>query len=313
MNEPIRLHVQGHRGARGLRPENTLTGFELALDLGVASIETDLHLSRDGILVLFHDVTISEGLCSLPAGGAPAPTQRPLVSRLTLTELRAYRVDRNPDPARFPQQENRIGPLARAYAERHGIDPLGIPTLTDLFAFAADYAGEPGRQAGKTPDQQRQAVRVVFDLELKRVPFWPHTIGDGYDGTAPGLLERRMLGEIDRAGVRQRTLVRSFDHRCVRLARQLCPGLQTAVLVAHTAPVRPANLLGAAGADVYCPDYHFLDADAVRQVHDAGKTVLPWTVNQPEEWERLVSWGVDGITTDFPDRLIEWLRGRAPR
>src|SRR5438105_26100 len=100
--------VQGHRGARGLKPENTLPGFETAFDLGVTSVETDVHLTRDGVPVLFHDDVISERLCRpVPGRSVPAPENRPPVRTLTLGELRGYRADRNPDPRRFPEQDAR--------------------------------------------------------------------------------------------------------------------------------------------------------------------------------------------------------------
>jgi glycerophosphoryl diester phosphodiesterase len=82
------------------------------------------------------------------------------------------------------------------------------------------------------------------------------------------------------------------------------------VLIAGTAPADVASLLDAALGKVYCPDFRFLDETLVRQAHAAGIRVLPWTVNDPAEWHRLLEWGVDGITTDFPDRLAEFLRHR---
>ncbi len=290
--------VQGHRGARGLRPENTLAGVEYALNCGVSSIEVDLHLSRDGVPMVFHDAQVSDRLCSC------APADSPAVSRLTRDELRRFRVDRNPDPRRFPDQQASAGLHARQFAEDRGIDPLGIPTLGELLAFVTAY----GAAADRTSDQRRRARRVHIDLELKRVPFWPEFIGDNYDGTAAGELERRVIADVERARMVDRAGIRSFDHRSVNFAGALCPGLCRAVIVAHTAPARPADLLAAAGAAVYCPDYRFVDAWTVRQVHDAGKQIIPWTVNQVDEWERLAAWGVDGITTDFPDHLIAWLR-----
>src|SRR5256885_13141728 len=116
--------LQGHRGARSVRPENTLPSFEAALDAGVTSIETDVHLTRDGVSVLIHDAVLTPPVYTGPASGT-------LVSQLTLTELRAYRAAGNPDPARFPDQNAALTPLARIFAEQAGIDPYGIPTLAD--------------------------------------------------------------------------------------------------------------------------------------------------------------------------------------
>src|SRR6266852_227824 len=94
--------LQGHRGARGLKPENTLPAFETALDLGVTSIETDVHLTRDGVPILVHDASIQAPLDRLiPGSTAPDPASQPLISTLTLAEPRGYRADGHPDPGRF--------------------------------------------------------------------------------------------------------------------------------------------------------------------------------------------------------------------
>jgi glycerophosphoryl diester phosphodiesterase len=239
------FNLQGHRGARGLKPDNTLPSFEVALQVGASSVETDLHLTRDGQVVLCHDPTL---------GGR-------LIRDLSRDELR----------------------------------PFAIPTLDELFEFV--------KRRERTP-------RLVFDLELKRVPARPQRIGDGFDGGAAGLLEERVLECIHRHGVLERTVVRSFDHRSVRAIKEREPRLRTAILVAAVAPVAPEELAQRAGASIYCPEADFLDERQVRQLHKAGIAVLPWTVNDPADWERLLDWGVDGITTDYPDRLAALLRAR---
>jgi glycerophosphoryl diester phosphodiesterase len=307
---PTHFDLQGHRGARGLRPENTLPSFEAAFDAGVTTVETDLHLTADGLPVLLHDPVLSERLCRLvPGAAAPDPAQRPTVAGLTLAQLRGYRADRNPDARRFPDQDATVTPLAALFAARHGLDPYTPPTLADLFAFAEAYAGELGARAGKTGAQQARARRVGFDLELKRVPFRPGLIGDGYAGDA-ALLERRLLEVVRDARVHDRTVVRSFDHRCVRALRRLESRLSAVALVAGTTPVAPADLVRQADAQGYGPDLEFLDERQVRELHAAGLRVIPWTVNDPADWERLLAWGVDGLTTDYPDRLAAFLQAR---
>jgi glycerophosphoryl diester phosphodiesterase len=113
-----------------------------------------------------------------------------------------------------------------------------------------------------------------------------------------------LVAIVQAAGLVGRTLVRSFDHRSVLLMRRLEPALVGAVLVKDTTPVNPAELLRQADAKVYSPAYLFLDEDQLRQVHEAGGRVIPWTVNDPLHQERLLRWGVDGLTTDYPDRLL---------
>jgi glycerophosphoryl diester phosphodiesterase len=308
---PRRFNLQGHRGARGLKPENTLPSFEAAFDLGVTSVETDLHLTRDDVPVLIHDPHVSLRLCRLPPGGtAPDPVTRPPVRALTLAELRQYRADVNPDPRRFPGQDAGVTPLAQAFAEQHGFDPYAVPTLSDLFAFAEAYAGSLGVRAGKTAAQRERVRALGFDLETKRVPFRPEFIGDGWDAGQAGVLERSVMADVRAAKARPRTTVRCFDHRSLRAVRDLAPDLALAVLIAETAPLRPAQLADAADAETYCPGFEFLDEGQVKLLHAAGLQVLPWTVNDPADMSRLLDWGVDGITTDYPDRLAELLRAR---
>jgi glycerophosphoryl diester phosphodiesterase len=290
---PPAFDLQGHRGARGLKPENTLPSFEAALDCGVTSVETDLHLTRDGVPVLCHDPRLPDG--------TPVAT-------LDVAALRRFRFDLNPNPALFPVQESSVPPLTAWYAAEHGFDPYAVPTLADLFGLAAAYAGAPGRRAGKSKGQRAKAAGLWFDLELKRVPFYPEAIGDGYTGEGPALLEERIVEAVRAAGVAGRTTVRSFDHRCVRFLRRLEPALTGAVLVAETALVDPGEVAARADAQIYGPSWDFLDEGQVRQAHAAGVRVLPWTANDPEPWRRLLAWGVDGITTDYPDRLAAFLR-----
>jgi len=280
------LEIQGHRGARGLLPENTLPSFEAALDAGAHSIETDLHLTKDDVVVLYHDARVTDRLC------VPHPRRPRLVRSMTLKQLRRYRVG-----------DAKATPVAQHFAKARGFDPYAIPTLDDLFLFVANYAASPK----KTATERARARLLIFDLELKRVPFEPETIGDGFTGAAAGLLERLVLAAVHRAGVLDRVRVRSFDHRAVRAIKQREPTLQTAILIYETAPCHVARLLEDAGADVYCPDYRFIDEGIVRQVHAAKKKIIPYTVNDEADWERLIAWRVDGITTDYPSDLAEFL------
>jgi len=94
------------------------------------------------------------------------------------------------------------------------------------------------------------------------------------------------------------------------MIKRLEPRLTGAVLVEGTAPIAPDDVTRQAEASIYCPDYQFTDEALVHRCHAGGVRLVPWTVNQPEDWQRLIGWSVDGITTDYPDRLAEWLRDR---
>src|SRR5215831_13458963 len=113
------FELQGHRGARGLKPENTLPSFEAALDIGVSSIESDVHLTRDGVPVICHDPDLGS-LLSTSSTKAPLPRERRL-SLLTSAEVRQFRVDRNPEPQRFPEQESSVTPAAQRFAHANSM------------------------------------------------------------------------------------------------------------------------------------------------------------------------------------------------
>jgi glycerophosphoryl diester phosphodiesterase len=242
--------IQGHRGACGIRPENTLPSFEFALDCGANSLECDVHLSADGDPILIHDSL-------LPDGSGPVHSK-------STAELAA----------------------------------IGIPTLVELFRFVAEYARH---DSSKTPLLRANAARAIIDVDMKTTPFCLP------GGPRTEFIEQAVLAVIQESGAVERTWVRSFDHRVVRRMRQSEPRLTGVVLIEGTAPVDPASLVRAADAQVYGPDYRFLDEEQVRKCQSAGYRVQPWTVNDPENWKQLLAWEVGGITTDRPDRLVQWL------
>ena len=163
--------LQGHRGARGLKPENTLPSFEAALDVGVTTLETDLHLTarrRGGPQSRSRHERAS---VSASAGHRRRSRPASLDKQLDPGQLRGYRADRNPDRKRFPDQDVRVTPVARLFADRQQMDPYTPPTLAELFAFAAAYAEDLGGPAGKTAAQRATGRQVQFDLELSGCPF----------------------------------------------------------------------------------------------------------------------------------------------
>jgi glycerophosphoryl diester phosphodiesterase len=124
------------------------------------------------------------------------------------------------------------------------------------------------------------------------------------------MLEQQVVKAVKTAGLNARTRVRSFDHRSMRAMQRLEPRLPTSILILGTAPVAPGQLARVAGAQAYCPEFEALDARQVKQCHAEGVSVIPWTVNEPADWQRLLDWGVDGITTDYPDQLARFLDKR---
>jgi glycerophosphoryl diester phosphodiesterase len=297
---PDGFDVEGHRGARGLKPENTLPAFETALDLGVTTLEFDLHFSADGEIVVWHDPVIDPDKCGLkqdaPAGipdpdAADTPEDTLAIRSLTVEELEWFQCNRNPDTVAFPDQDPAPTTLAG--------DEYGIMSLNDLFDFVDRYAGSDS----KTEQQRNGAAVVQFNMETKRDRGNPSTIGDGFDGETVGPFEQRILELIDERGLGDRVIIQSFDVRSLQAIDVADPEIRLAVLTAIGNAALPAFV--ADRTVIWSPRASTVDAASIAGAHEAGHTVIPWTVSDPEEIARLVAAGVDGLITDRPDLFAD--------
>lgn len=268
----MKLDVQGHRGARGHLPENTLPAFSLAIEMGVTTLELDVGVTRDGVVVVHHDRRLNPDVARGPDGRwLAAPT--PAIHSLTFAELERYDVGRlrpgSAYAAHFPRQQP--------------IDGTRVPRLAELFAMAA-----------KTP--------VRFNIELKLLPSHPE------ETLAPEPFARAVIAEVRKAGMENRCTLQSFDWRAVKAVERAAPDIATAYLAAaKDADVARAR---AAGAKTWSPDFRALAPSMVEEAHRAGMRVVVWTVNEPRDIARMIDWGVDGIISDYPDRVLGELRRR---
>jgi len=295
------VDVQGHRGARGLRPESTLPAFETALDLGVDTLELDLHLTRDDRLVVWHDPFIVRDKCHVPHGNDDLPDPDRLapgdpalwIRHLTAEQLSRYVCDRNPKLDFFTQQ-------VPAGTQMAGPN-FGIVTLETFFGFVRAYAENPDK-----PEARRNnAAHVAFDIETKRDVDHPEFIADGFDGQHPGPLEQKLVAVATAAGVLDRLTVQSFDARSLWAIRTIAPNVELSVLEKERSV--PLKAYAARGATIWSPKYSLVDEKTMAEAHHAGLKVKPWTVDEPDEMVRLTMLGADGIITDRPDVLLELL------
>jgi len=296
--EPASIDVEGHRGARGARPENTLPSFEAALDAGVNTLELDLHLSRDGELVIRHDPEIATDKCRTEDETVPDPTTSPMVRSLTASELSKYICDLNPDPRLFPDQEAEPGEVSEG--------DYSVKTLEQLFEFVVRYSSDDR----KSEDQRNNATTVQFNVETKRSPERPETIGDGFDGTNPGEFEQAVAAVIEDWGYQDRVVVQSFDHRSLWALRTIAPNVRLAALTVDERPDLQA--LSDSGAAIWSPRFTSLSVGVVADAHSFNLDVIPWTVNTEADVCSLVDMGVDGLITDRPDLVLGeegWLEG----
>lgn len=301
---PPGFDVQGHRGARGLKPENSLPAFETALDLGVTTLEMDLHYTADGVVVVWHDPALASSKCGLdPTAEVEAPDpdslvkwgEALLISQLTLAQVQAYRCDRNPEPNRFPEQDNSPTLLAG--------DNYHIVSLAELFDFVAQYS----QSEQKSEAQRENARRVQFNIETKREPERPKTIGDGFDGENPGTFELAILALVAERGLEDRVVIQSFDHRSLWAVHSVNEQVRLAALTSSV-PVA-LDKYARNGATIWSPNYNTLTPQLIQEAHAAGLQVIPWTVNEEADMRQLREWGVDGLISDRPDLLRGGERG----
>lgn len=271
-----RLEVQGHRGARAVRPENTLAAFRHALEVGVDVIELDLVVTRDDRLAVMHDLTINPLLCLGPDGKRPG--NRTAVRSLTMDQLKGFDCGSRKHPD-FPDQVPVPG-------ER-------IPSLSEVFQLVS---------TSRLPS----ASTVRLNIEAKSIPSRPELAPE------PRRYAELILRSVTRAGMTGRIILQSFDHRILKAMKELNPRIPVSALVGRTLPDLP-RLAEGLGASVVSPNKDWITGDAVRSLHRAGVRVIPWTANHPGDWERLIELGVDGIITDDPAALIEYLEGKGLR
>lgn len=272
-----RPDILGHRGARGLRPENTWPAFARAIELGVDALEMDVVIAGDGTVVVSHEPWFSATLCREPSGRSVRPFRRYNLYRMTYAEIARFDCGSRRHP-RFPQQE----PV-----------PAPKPRLEDVLRRAEVYAAELGRPP------------VRYSIEIKSRPEW-----EGKYQPDPETFVRRVQAVVAACGVTARTTLMSFDVRVLQVARRLFPELALSLLVEHHDRRPLADQLARLGfvPEVYGPDYRLITAKLVAEVHARGMRLIPWTVNRVRDMQRLLRLGVDGLITDYPDRALALLR-----
>ena len=295
-----RLEIQGHRGARGLWPENTLPGFAATLGLGVDTLELDVGISSDGVLVVHHDSTLNPMTTRGPDGKWIPATDPPPLYSLSVSQLQSYDVGMlKPNSSyanRYPQQ--RSIPIAR------------IPTLMQVIELLRRCDDE----------------HVRLNIEAKLEPEKPAL-------TAPPERFAASLVEIlHTTRMTSRATIQSFDWRVQAHARTLDERIPTAYLseqridmntvAGHGDKPSPwtngmhlddyhgcvPRMVKAAGGAVWSPDFQSLGEEALREAHALGLRVVVWTVNSVDDIKRMISLGVDGVISDYPDRVREVAR-----
>jgi len=290
--------LQGHRGARGLAPENTLPAYRRALELGVDTLECDMAITKDGVVVIHHDLWLNPDTTRGP-DGKWLEARGPAIHELTFEQLQQYDVGRIKPGTDY----------AKLFPDQQPVDGTRIPRLADLFDLV--------RKSGNTT--------VGFDCETKISPLEPAAT------LSPDEFTRKVIAEIREGRMQARMMVQSFDWRTLQRIQKEAPEIRTMYLSSPNT-LKPAagnqvspwlagfapelhsgsvpQAVHAAGGKIWAPNQRYLTPAMVAEAHALGIVVIPWTVNDAAMMAKLLDMGVDGIISDRPDLVQIELKKR---
>jgi len=266
MEKNLTTEIQGHRGARGLWPENSMIGFLNTMDLGVSILEMDVVLSKDHKVVVSHDPFFNPAICIYSNGQKIEEGETISLYKMNYAEIELYDCGSIANP-RFPQQQ---------------AIKVNKPLLLEVIKTCI----------AKNPE-------VRFNIEIKSQPEWrgeyqPESIAEYVDA---------VMKDLSELPYSQYNL-QSFDTAILLDLASRYPQVRLSYLVEEQ-ELTP-NIARDLGIELYAisPDYNLLNAELVAEYQKQGLKVIPWTVNELEDMKKLMAWGVDGIITDYPDRWL---------
>lgn len=260
--------LQGHRGARGLYPENSVEGFLAAVDLQVNTLEMDVVISKDKKVVVSHEPWINSVICS-DSSGNPIPDGKGLnMFEMSYDQISKYDCGSQPHPD-FPLQ-----------AKLMTVKPLLSEVVTKIEASVASLELEP----------------IKYNIEIKST-----LEGDNIYHPEPAAFCQLVYDQIIESGIKERTIIQSFDVRSLQAMKKIDSSVPVALLIYETQAFE--NDLEKLGftPEIYSPYYKLVDEDLVQSCKANNIELIPWTVNDEDDMIELLERGVDGIITDYPD------------
>jgi glycerophosphoryl diester phosphodiesterase len=267
---------QGHRGCRGLLPENSIPAFLKALELGVTTLELDLAVSRDSQLIVSHEPWLNHDIC-LKADGSPITkeeAEKQLIWKMTAAEIQRCDCGSRGNP-RFKEQKamRTVKPTLRQVVE--------------AVRKQADFLRKP---------------MPLFNIEIKSQPNF-----DELRTPSVSTFAKLVFNEIHALKIADKVCIQSFDPRPLEAIHRLDPKQTTALLVENGDGLA-ANLKRLSfSPTIYSPFYQLISNKTVDSCHTSRLKIIPWTVNDTADMRLLINMGVDGIITDYPDRILRRL------
>jgi glycerophosphoryl diester phosphodiesterase len=263
---------QGHRGCRGLMPENTVPALLTALQLGVTTLEMDVVITKDKKVVLSHEPFFNHEISTKADGSSVTEKEERSLNifKMTYDEVKKFDVGLKPHP-RFPQQQK-----IAAYK----------PLLSDLLDSVQQYM------------MMARRPLPFFNIETKSMPAT-----DDVFHPKPAEFVELLMAVIKEKEIEDRVIIQSFDFRTLQYLHQKYPQIKTAMLIEDYDKRSIEKQIEALGflPTIYSPHYSLVNEALLKYCHERKIKVIPWTVNKKEEIERLTKMGVDGIITDYPN------------
>lgn len=261
---------QGHRGARGLLPENSIPAFLKAVDLGVKTIELDVVVSRDEHMIVSHEPFFSHSICKNAQGDSIAESEEKNFNlyQYTAAEIRQFDCGSLGNP-NFPKQKK-----LKVYK----------PTL---------------KEAIKAIEAYRDSLRlrkIFYNIETKSSPE-----GDSIYHPKPQKFAELLYKELQELNILDRVFIQSFDVRTLQAFKELNEEIPLVLLVYNELSLEENIQKLGFTPSVYSPFYERLTPEELKQAHNMGMKVIPWTVNDLKDMIRLQKMGVDGLISDYPD------------
>lgn len=275
---PAVFDLQGHCGARGLLPENTIPAMLKALEIGVTTLELDVVITADRQVIVSHESWINADIC-LDSNGREMSSSRG--KQLNIYQMRYIDITSfdcgSKKVSRFPEQEKR---------------PVHKPLLDDLIQVCERYTRE------------RRLPPVRYNIEIKSSPA-----GDRKDHPLPDEFADLVLRVIHQRNITDRSTIQSFDIRPLQYLNQLNAPVKLAYLTESEDDIAQITKKLGFIPDIYSPAYKLVDKQLVEASHQLQMSLIPWTVNEKADMEKLIKMGVDGLITDYPNRAVEVLSG----
>jgi len=260
-NKKVKIH--GHRGVRGVLPENTLAAFKYVIENNIDFLELDLQMTKDNEIIIYHDKSINTEICS----GVSRP-----IKTLTLKEIKEYDCGSNKN-IKFLKQQT-------VHGEK-------IPTFIELINLI---------------QTEYKYKKIKMNIEIKTETSLD-TDDEVYN------FSKKLIDILHKYNITDDIIIQSFDTRALKYVKEIYPSITTSYLVEDKLSNIDSliNTSKQLGVKIISPDYKLIDKQIVKKLQENGFEVLPWTINDLNTFKKNIDYGVDGIITDYPKQMNDYL------